>query len=134
MRTNRSMVKMVLLSVVTCGIYGIWAMSTIGEDLNTLAPEKKKTMHYCLMTFVFSWLTCGIYPLIWFHKMSEKTGEILRERNLGYTFGASDFWLWEVLGSCIVVGPFIYLNKLCKAMNLLCEDQNRRTTGANFGA
>ena len=133
MKTDRSMVKMVLLSIITCGIYGIYAMTMITNDVNALAPEKKKTMHYCMMAFVFSWLTCGIYPLIWNHKMSNKVGEILKDRGIAYSFSASDFWLWEVLGSCIVVGPFVYLNKLCKAMNLLCEDQNKRSTSANLG-
>lgn len=65
--------------------------------------------------------------------MSNKVGEILKDRGIAYNFSASDFWLWEVLGSCIVVGPFVYLNKLCKAMNLLCEDQNKRSTSANLG-
>ena len=27
-------------------------------------------------------------------------------------FNATDFWLWNILGSLIVVGPFIYVHKL----------------------
>ena len=40
------------------------------------------------------------------------------------SFGAKDFWLWCILGSLIVVGPFIYFHKFFKSVNLLAEDYN----------
>lgn len=43
-----------------------------------------------------------------------------------YSFGASTFWLWGILGSMIVVGPFIYTYKLLKSMNLLAADYNAK--------
>ena len=128
MRTNRGMVKTILLTFITCGIYGIWFWSTVGEDLNILVPNGKKTMHYCLVAFIFSWLTCGIVPLVWMHRISAKTGDALRQRGINYSFGATTFWLWNVLGSCIVVGPFVYLHKLCKALNLASQDFNARNS------
>ena len=30
----------------------------------------------------------------------------------------------NIIGSFIFVGPFVYIHKLCKAMNLLSEDYN----------
>lgn len=47
-------------------------------------------------------------------------------RGIAYDFDASTFWLWGVLGSLIVVGPFIYTHKLLKAMNLLAANYNIR--------
>ena len=47
-------------------------------------------------------------------------------RNIAYNFSASDFWLWNVIGSIIVVGPFIYYHKLFKSCNLICKDYNQR--------
>lgn len=40
-------------------------MSNISTDINTIASryDGKKTMHYCLVLFIFSWLTLGIVPL-----------------------------------------------------------------------
>lgn len=134
MRTNRGMVKLILLSLVTCGIYGIWFWATVGEDLNILVPTGKKTMHFCLVYFIFSWLTLGIVPLVWMHRISAKTGEALRQRGINYSFGAGTFWGWNVLGSCIVVGPFIYLHKLCKALNLASADFNAKNNmNQNYG-
>ena len=39
---------------------------------------------------------------------------------------ASDYWLWGILGSLIIVGPFIYMYKYLKAINTLCADFNHR--------
>ena len=126
--TNRGLVKYILLSLITFGIYGIVVMSQISTDINTIASRNdgKKTMHYCLMLFIFSWLTFGIYPLIWYHKLSERIGEQLRQRGIGYSFGAGTFWGWNVLGILILVGPIVYMSKLLKSMNYLCADYNRR--------
>lgn len=130
MKANRGMIKTILLSIITFGIYGIYFSTKIGLDLNELAPEKKKTMNFCLVFFIFSWLTCGIVPLVWIHRVSAKAGACLQDRGINYKFKASTFWVWGVLGSLIAIGPFVYLHKLCKAMNLLAKDQNEKLAAA----
>lgn len=126
LNTKRGLVKFILLSVITFGIYGIVAMSGVSSDINIVAGryDGKKTMHYCLVLFIFSWLTCGIVPIVWFHKISARMSNELERRGIAYSFGAADYWLWDVLGSIIVVGPFIYIHKFFKAMNLLNADYN----------
>lgn len=125
-KTDRNMWICILLNLVTCGIYGIYFFTKLANDVNTISTKRdgQKTMHYCLMLFVFSWLTCGIYPLIWFHKISARIGDEARARGIQTDFGASTYWLWNVLGSIILVGPFIYLYQLCKTMNAICENYN----------
>ena len=81
-------------------------------------------MHYCLVFFLLGPITCGIFSIIWMHGISQRIGDAARARNVNTDFGAGTFWLWNVLGSMIVVGPFIYLHKLFKAMNLLSADYN----------
>lgn len=126
--TNRSLLKYILLGIITLGIYDIVVMSKISTDINLIATkyDGKKTMHFCLVFFLFSWLTLGIVPLVWHHKMSARIGTELARRGIDYSFGASTFWLWGILGSIIVVGPFIYAYKLLKSMNLLSADYNAK--------
>lgn len=126
--TKRSLLKFILLSIITCGIYGLVVMSGVSTDINTIASryDGKKTMHYCLVVFIFSWLTAGIVPLVWSHKISARIGAELQRRGIDYPFGAGTFWGWGILGSAIVVGPFIYTHKLLKSMNLLSEDFNQK--------
>lgn len=39
---------------------------------------------------------------------------------------AATFWLWNVLGIFIIVGPLVYFYKLLHAMNDLSADYNAR--------
>lgn len=128
LKTNRGLLKYILLSLITFGIYGLVAMSGVSTDINTIAGryDGKKTMHFCLVAFIFSWLTAGIVPLVWYHKISARIGNELQRRGIDYSFGAGSFWGWNILGSFIVVGPFIYTHKLFKAMNLLAADYNTK--------
>ena len=126
LKTNRGLLKYILLNMVTFGIYGIVLMSGISTDINEIASryDGKKTMHYCLLAFIVAPITLGIGGVVWCHKISARIGNELARRGIGYSFGAGTFWGWCVLGSLIGVGPLVYLHKLCKAMNLLCVDFN----------
>ena len=126
LKTNRGLWKFILLSIVTFGIYPLVFFSKLSTDINLIASrhDGKRTMHYCLLFFIFAPLTGGIAALVWSHRISARIGRELTRRGIAYGFGAGDFWLWEILGALIFVGPFIYFHKLCKAMNLLSFDFN----------
>ena len=48
LKTNRGLIKFILLSAITFGIYGLVVMSALSTDINTIASlyDGKKTMHY----------------------------------------------------------------------------------------
>jgi ABC-type sulfate transport system permease subunit len=125
-KSNRSLLKLILLGIVTLGIYPIVFFSGISTDINIIASryDGKKTMHYCLLFFLIGPITAGIAYLVWFHKITGRIGNELSRRSIPYSFGSKDYWLWSVLGSLIVVGPFIFLYKLAKATNMLAEHYN----------
>ena len=126
LKTNRDLLKVILLTIVTLGIYSIVFYSGVGEDLNAIASryDGKKTMHYCLIFFLLTPITAGIAALVWYHKLSDRVGSELMRRGINYTFNAGTYWLWAVLGSLIIVGPFVYIAKMCAAMNELCRSYN----------
>ncbi len=126
LKTNRSLLKFIFLSIITFGIYAIVVMSAVSTDINTIASryDGKKTMHYCLVCFIFAGLTLGIVPLVWSHKLCNRIGAELNRRGINYTISAGTFWGWGILGSFIIVGPFVYTHKLLRSMNLLAEHYN----------
>lgn len=128
LKTNRGLLKLILLSIITFGIYPIVYYSSISSDVNIICSryDGKKTMHYCLLYFLIGPITFGIAYIVWLHKISNRIGNELKRRGISYSFGAGTYWGWNVLGSFIVVGPFIYVHKLAKAMNLLCADYNAK--------
>lgn len=126
LKANKGLIKFILLSFLTFGIYGLVVMSSVSNDINIIASryDGKKTMHFCLLFFLVGPLTLGIAFFVWNHKIAARIGNELKRRRISYHIGAADFWLWNVLGSLIVIGPFVYLHKLLKATNLICEHYN----------
>ncbi len=125
-RANYSLFNFIFFSLITFGIYGIYTNAKMADDLNLIATryDGKKTMNFWLLFLIISPVTCGIGGLIWSHKFSERIGDEQVRRGLQKTVSASTFWLWNVLGLLIIVGPFIYMYKIMKAMNGLEEDFN----------
>lgn len=126
LKTNKGLLKFILLSIVTLGIYALVVMSSVSNDINIIASryDGKKTMHFCLLFFLISPITLGIANFVWFHKISGRIGNELRRRGIPYNFGSADYWLWCIVGTIIIVGPFVYYHKLFKATNMLCEHYN----------
>lgn len=125
LRTDRRMWKLMLFSILTLGIYGIVFFLPFSYDLDRVAPKKDhtKTMNY-LFALLLSFVTLSIVMSVWHYRIAERVEEALQERGIRYEFGTGDFWGWYFFGSLIFVGPFVYFHKLCRAMNLLCENYN----------
>ena len=125
LQTNRAAWKLILFNLLTCGIYSILFFIPFSFDLDVAAPRRDggKTMNY-LLALVLSLFTCSIVITVWHYQIAERVEEALRKRHISYDFSMTDFWLWGVLGSFVLVGQWVYLYKLCKAMNLICENYN----------
>lgn len=126
-KTNKGLLKYILLGIITFGIYPLVVMSVLSEDVNIVASryDNKRTMHFLLMALIVSPITCGIAGFVWYHRISNRIGAELKRRGVAYDFSAADFWLWSILGSLIVIGPFVYLHKMFRATNLMCENYNQ---------
>ncbi len=126
LNANRGLMKTVILTIVTFGIYGLVLYYKMSEEINITASkyDGKKTMNYLLMFFIIGPLTLGIGTLVWYHNFSGRIGAELKRRNINSSFGASTFWLRNILGILIVVGPFVFIHKITKAINLINEDYN----------
>lgn len=128
LKTDRSVWKFLLFSILTCGIYALVFFSGISDDINRVATgrDRKKTTHFCLMAFVLGPITCGIYEFYWWHTFSERIGDEARARGIYTNFGAATFWLWYFLGSLLCgIGPLIYVHMLCETMNQINSSYNQ---------
>lgn len=70
----RSIVLAVLLSIITCGIYSLYWIYRITEDLNLLTGNYRATSGG--MVVLFTIITCGIYGLYWAYKMGQNCSMI----------------------------------------------------------
>ena len=123
--TNRSFWKFFFLNLITLGFYSIFFFSTIAYDLDKIDPrhDGSKTMSY-LVAFLISYFTFGIVLCCWHYGAAKRVEEAMTRRNIPSNFGTGTFWGWFILGNLIGIGPFVYVYKLCRAMNQLCESYN----------
>jgi len=128
LREKRSFTAFFFFSLLTLGIYSIVQMYHITQEINLIASPRdgKHTMNYLLMIFVLSWLTLGIAPLIWYHRISNRIGEELISMGSHREFGSEDFWLWYIVGSVIYIGPCVYTYKLLHSMNEINAHYNQQ--------
>lgn len=80
---NRNIVVCILLSIVTCGIYGLYWIYRLVNELNTASGHPQDTSGG--LVILFSIITCGIYGIYWYYKAGEKVAEIRRRQT-----GAAD--------------------------------------------
>ena len=131
LKTDRSVWKYIVFSILTLGLYNIIFFAPLAYELDKVAPksDRSKTMSF-LSAFILAYFTFSIVLLIWHHQIAERVEDALRDRHITFDFGTDTFWTWQVFGSLILVGPFVYVHKLCQAMNLLCADYNEKNASA----
>ena len=76
---KRSIALCIVLSIVTCGIYGLYWMYKITEDANTLSSETYNTPG--TMVIVLNLLTCGIYGFYWAYMIGKKLALLDKAEN-----------------------------------------------------
>ncbi len=78
MRT-RSVVSVILLSIITCGIYSLYWTYVMTEDMNQKDPEEP-LMNY-ILAILLGCVTCGFYLIYWMYKFYKKLDSITGENN-----------------------------------------------------
>ena len=91
---NRNIALCVVLSIITCGIYGIYWLVCLVDDLNVASGRTGDTSGG--MVFLLSLITCGIYGIYWMYKAGEKVAYI-KQRNTGEVDYSSSV-LYLILG------------------------------------
>ena len=66
---KKDVVKLIILSIVTCGIYGIIWFVNLTDDTNLLSQEPSPTSGGT--AFLLTLVTCGIYGFYWAYKRGE---------------------------------------------------------------
>jgi hypothetical protein len=76
---NRSIGLAIFLTLITCGIYGIYWFIVLTNDVGKLSGDSSFTggKHF-LLTLV----TCGIWSYIWSYQVGKQVGEVQRQRGL----------------------------------------------------
>ena len=77
---QRNIAVCIILSIVTCGIYGIYWFIVLSNDTNTVSNAENATSGG--VAFVLSLITCNIYGLYWAYKQGEKKEKEKTDRGI----------------------------------------------------
>lgn len=131
---ERNFVTAFLLSIVTCGIYGIFWWYSFTEDLNRLCEgrsDSKPSPNY-IVVMLLSFITCGIYFYCWIYKQGDRMAEVAPSYDVNIQMNGNTMLLWFLLGSLIAVGPAIGWFILIDNFNKMAAAYNQRNVGTVY--
>lgn len=70
----------IILTIITCGIYGIYWFIKLNDEINALNGDTNDTTGG--MAFLFSIISCGIYAFYWMYKMGDKLDSIASKHDM----------------------------------------------------
>ncbi len=100
MITKRSIGLAILLSVITCGIFGIYWFIVLTDDTNVAANDQQGTSGG--VAFLLTLVTCGIYGYYWAYKQGEKLDYAKQARNVPSSNSNILYLILQIFGLGII--------------------------------
>lgn len=100
MITKRSIGVAILLSIITCGIYGIYWFVVVTDDTNRSLNDANGTSGG--VAVLLSIVTCGIYGLYWAYKQGEKLDAAKNMRGMPSSNSGILYLVLDIFGLGII--------------------------------
>ena len=121
MRTDRSLGKLIVLSILTLGIYNIIFWYQFSEDMNVVCNGDGKHTPSLVERVIFSLLTFGIYDLVWMYGVGERIYYNCQKKRIVSNTSGTSILLWQLAGALILVGPFVAAYQMIEGLNDICK-------------
>ena len=82
LKTDRTMLSYVILSIITFGIYDLYFRYKLIKDINLVCEDDGKHTSGVIVLIVLSLLTFGIYGYVWNYKVGERINEQAHKRDV----------------------------------------------------
>lgn len=123
--TDRSLLAYVLLTLITCGIYGYYFIYKLAKDINVACADDGERTPGLATYIIFSFLTCGFYDLYWEYKIANRIADNGPKYDISFSENGSSVLLWRIFGSLIcLIGTFVGVNILITNANRICKAYN----------
>lgn len=113
---KRSIGVSILLSIVTCGIYGYYWLACMANDTNHVSGHNGDTSGG--MVVLLSIVTCNIYHIYWMYTAGSKIDEARQKNGLSSQNNGILYLLLTLFGLSIVAWALLQkeLNSLAEAV------------------
>ena len=107
---ERNIVVCIILTIITCGLYGIyWTIKLQDESL--VAAEEQGPSG--IVVFLLTLVTCGIYGIYWYYTLGERTDKLNgKSSNGGLLFVVLSLLGLSIVNDCVAQAT---LNKRANA-------------------
>ena len=123
-KSNRSLLKLIVLSILTCGVYALYFCYMCGRDINLIAMnDGRKTANFILV-FIFSLLMLGAVGFFPIYYYVSNGGELSFVSNTGFDKIFRFFMLVGLL-ALMLVPQLIWFHNF--SLRVDCELQKRKT-------
>lgn len=97
---QRNIALCIILSIVTCGIYGLYWIYKLTEDVNKLKGDPNATSGGIVI--LLGIVTCGIYMWYWLYKQGDNLDQIKASRGLPSSSSGLLYLILAIVGLSIV--------------------------------
>ena len=98
--TNRNIGLAIVLSLVTCGIYGLIWLVSINDDILSVSGSTDEPSGGLVLLLTI--VTCGIYGVYWGYKMGQKLFEAGQKYNMNISDNSIVYIILPLFGLGIV--------------------------------
>ena len=110
-KSDRSFGAYLVLSFLTCGIYGIYFLHKMAKDTNVICAEDGKWTPNVLVFCLLSLCTCGIYGIFWWTGIADRTKRFGRQLNQHIPNEPSSVMGWFIGGIFSTISDIIMTKK-----------------------
>lgn len=124
---SRSVLTWILLSIITCGIYGWYFIYSLAQDMNRMCRGDGEETPGLFAFVALSIVTCGIYSYWWYYKIGNRMQRNAPRYGLMFQENGTTILLWMSVGALLCgIGPFIAMYIIVKNSNALGAAYNAR--------
>lgn len=117
-QTDRSLIMYIILTIVTCGIYGYFFIHKLAQDTNEMCYEDGEQTPGLGMYILLSIVTCGFYSYYWLYKIQNRLQANGPRYGVPIAENGTTVLLWLVFGSLLCgIGSFIGMNIVITTAN-----------------
>lgn len=126
LKTDRSLVAYILLTIITCGIYSYYFLYCMARDVNVVCEGDGKSTPGLLPFILLSFVTCGFYALYWYYSLGNRLAANAPRYQLNFQENGTTILLWYLVGALLCgIGPYVAMHFLIRNTNSLCAAYNQ---------
>lgn len=125
-KTDRSIVMYIILTIITCGIYGFYFIYKLAQDVNEMCKEDGKKTGGLIAFILLSYVTCGLYALYWNYQLAKRLQMNAPKYGITVKESGTAILLWCTVGLLLFgVGPLVAMYLIIKNTNAMATAYNR---------